>query len=73
VLQVRKQKMQNNLDAVVEALRWERDSDKWLRLINSLTLNERDEVLTRLREHVEAGKAQIQTLFEKATGKKLGE
>jgi acyl-CoA reductase-like NAD-dependent aldehyde dehydrogenase len=70
---VRKQKTQKELNAIVDALYRERDSDKWLRLINSLTPNERDEVLKRATERIETDKAQFSKLFEKAVGKKLRE
>jgi alpha-D-ribose 1-methylphosphonate 5-triphosphate synthase subunit PhnG len=70
---VRKQKTKKELNAIVDALYRERDSDKWLNLVNSLTPNERNEALRRVRERVEADKTQFSKLFEKTTGKKQSE
>ena len=56
---MRKQKKPKTLDAVIDALYRARDSDKWLNLVNSLTPNERDAALRRVRERVEADKAKF--------------
>jgi hypothetical protein len=68
---MRKQKTQQKLDAIVDALYWERDSGKYLRLMNSLAPKERKEVLKMLDERREATEAPLRKLFGKAVGKKL--